>query len=55
MLTMIERLTTAARKRASYLRTRNEIARLPLDVALDLDLYPGDAARIAREAVYGRA
>ncbi|WP_165019437.1 hypothetical protein [Rhodobacter sp. SGA-6-6] len=54
MLTMIETLKEAARKRAAYVRTRDEIARLPLDVALDLDIYPGDAARIAREAVYGR-
>lgn len=54
MLTMIETLKEAARKRAAYVRTRDEIARMPLDVALDLDIYPGDAARIAREAVYGR-
>ncbi len=38
---------------ARYVRTRDEIARMPLDVALDLDIYPGDAARIARQAVYG--
>ena len=31
----------------------DEIARLPLDVALDLGLYPGDADRIAHRAVYG--
>ena len=55
MLTMIGTLKEAARKRALYLRTRDEIARMPLDVALDLDIYPGDADRIAREAVYGRA
>ncbi|MBP9182345.1 MAG: hypothetical protein KBF78_04365 [Fuscovulum sp.] len=54
MLTMIETLKEAARKRAAYVRTRDEIARMPLDIALDLDIYPGDAARIAHEAVYGR-
>ena len=54
MLTMIETLKEAARKRAAYVRTRDEIARLPMDVALALDIYPGDAAKIAREAVYGR-
>lgn len=54
MFTMIESLKTAARKRADYIRTRNEIARLPLDIALDLDIYPGDAAKIAHAAVYGR-
>lgn len=53
MFTMIESLKAAARKRADYIRTRNEIARLPLDIALDLDIYPGDAAKIARKAVYG--
>jgi hypothetical protein len=53
MLTMIENLRTAAKKRALYVRTRDEIARMPLDVALDLDIYPGDAERIARAAVYG--
>jgi uncharacterized protein YjiS (DUF1127 family) len=41
-----------ARHRA-YLRTRAELASLPLDVALDLDIYPGDADKIARVAVYG--
>lgn len=50
---MIEELKTRLRQHAAYVRTRNEIARLPLDVALDLDLYPGDADRIARRAVYG--
>lgn len=53
MLTMFETLKEAARKRSAYVRTRNEIARMPLDIALDLDIYPGDAAQIARKAVYG--
>jgi hypothetical protein len=54
MTRLIEKLKTRLRQHAAYVRTRNEIARLPLDVALDLDLYPGDADRIARRAVYGR-
>ncbi|MGB4828759.1 MAG: hypothetical protein WBP18_16080 [Paracoccaceae bacterium] len=54
MLTMIATLKAAAEKRARYIRTRDEIARMPLDIALDLNIYPGDAARIAHEAVYGR-
>ena len=53
MLTLIERLKTAARNRARYAATRNEIERLPLNVALDLGIYPGDAAAIARRAVWG--
>jgi uncharacterized protein YjiS (DUF1127 family) len=52
MKTLIDRLKTAARNYARYTKTRNEIARLPLDVALDLGLYPGDADRIARKAVW---
>jgi ATP-dependent protease HslVU (ClpYQ) peptidase subunit len=52
---MMNRFKEAARKRALYLQTRNEIARMPLDIALDLDIYPGDAAQIAHDAVYGRA
>jgi hypothetical protein len=55
MLTVVERLKCAARDRARFIQTRDEIARLPLDVALDIGIYPGDADRIAREAVYGRA
>ena len=55
MTTLINRLKDAADKRARFLRTRDEIARMPLDVALDLDIYPGDADRIAFDAVYGRA
>ena len=34
-------------------RTRDEIAKLPADIALDLGIYKGDAHRIAHEAVYG--
>lgn len=55
MLTLIDALKAAAERRARFVRTRDEIARLPLDVALDLNIYPGDADRIAHEAVYGRA
>ncbi|MGA0542702.1 hypothetical protein [Neotabrizicola sp. VNH66] len=51
MLTMIRE---AARKHTLYRRTRDEIARMPREVALDLNLFPEDAQRIAYEAVYGR-
>lgn len=53
MMTLINRVTTAARKRAAYQHTVAELERLPLDVALDLDIYPGDARKIAHQAVYG--
>jgi hypothetical protein len=55
MITAIDMLKTAARNYAAYRATRDEIANLPLDVALDVGIYPGDADRIAREAVYGKA
>ena len=48
-------LKDTARNYAQYRTTRNEIANMPLDIALDLGIYPGDAERIAREAVYGKA
>lgn len=41
-------------KRRDYHRTVRELRRLPLDVALDLDIYPGDAEKLAHRAVYGR-
>lgn len=41
------------KKRAAYHRTVRELRRLPLDVALDLDIFPGDAEAIAHRAVYG--
>ena len=40
-------------KFAAYRRTRDEIATLPRSVALDLGIFPEDADRIAREAVWG--
>jgi len=42
-------------KRAQYYRTKDEIARMPLDVALDLNIHREDAARIAYDHVYGQA
>lgn len=42
------------KKRRAYRHTVNELRRLPLDVALDLDIYNGDIETIARRAVYGK-
>ena len=42
-----------AAKHAAYRRTRDEIASLPRSVAIDLGIFPEDADRIAREAVWG--
>jgi hypothetical protein len=55
MTTVFDMLKTAAVNYARYRQTRDEIANLPADIALDTGLYPGDAERIAREAVYGKA
>jgi uncharacterized protein YjiS (DUF1127 family) len=55
MISVISMLKEAARNYSLYRQTRDEIANMPLDVALDLGIYRGDAERIAREAVYGKA
>lgn len=41
------------RKRAAYRRTVAELRDMPPSVALDLDIYRGDAETMARKAVYG--
>ncbi len=53
MGTLLNRMQDNLRARRAYNRTVAEIRGLPLDTALDLDLYPGDAKSIARRAVYG--
>ncbi len=53
MKTLITLVREEAAKRALYRRTRNEIANLPRSIALDLGIFPEDADRIAREAVWG--
>ncbi len=53
MTHLIDRLKRRAKEYTLYRRTRDEIARMPRDVALDLNIYPGDADRIARRAVWG--
>lgn len=55
MISAYKMIRTAAVNYARYVKTRDEIANLSHDVAIDLDIYPGDAERIAREAVYGKA
>ena len=53
MMNFITDLKSAAHKRAAYHRTVAELESLPLNTALDLDIYRGDARTIARKAVYG--
>lgn len=52
-MAFLNKLKHAARKRASYIRTRDELRALSLDVALDLDIDRGAADQIAQRAVYG--
>lgn len=54
MAHLMSSLRNRLEKRAAYHRTVREIRSMPLDVALDLNIYQGDAERIATEAVYGR-
>ncbi|MDJ0627243.1 MAG: hypothetical protein QNJ44_03195 [Rhodobacter sp.] len=52
-MTLIDTIREIARKRIAYERTVAEIESMPLDTALDLDIYRPDARKIARKAVYG--
>jgi uncharacterized protein YjiS (DUF1127 family) len=52
-MSILNKVRTAAQKRAEYNRTVAEIRSMPLDVALDLGIFREDAHRIARNAVYG--
>ncbi len=40
-------------KQREYWNTVRELRNLPVDTALDLDIYRGDAEKIARKAVWG--
>ncbi len=53
MKTLFDTFRDYAAKRALYRRTRDEIAGLSRTEALDLGIFPEDAARIARQAVWG--
>lgn len=54
MNAIIATIRERAEKRAAYIRTVRELRAMPLDVALDLDIYQPEAHRIAERAVYGR-
>ena len=53
MTSIVTRLRAAAAKRSAYNRTVFAIESMPLDTALDLDIYRDDARKIAYRAVYG--
>ena len=52
-MTLLTTLRDAASKRAAYRQTLSELRGVPEHLAEDLGIYPGDARRLAREAVYG--
>ena len=55
MVSVLSNIRTAARKRAAYNRTVNEISTLPVELAVeDLGIFPEDAHKIAMRSVYGR-
>lgn len=54
MTALLTNLQTRLQQRAAYARTKAELEAMPLDVAIDLDIYKPDAAKIAAKAVYGR-
>ena len=41
------------KKYRNYRKTVHELRSLSMDLALDLDIYPGDAKKLARRAVWG--
>jgi hypothetical protein len=51
---LLTHIRTRLRQRAAYNRTRAALRSMPLDVAIDLDIYPLDAEKLAAKAVYGR-
>ena len=52
-MTMMKTLRNRLAKRAAYNRTRDAIASLPVERAVeDLGLFPADADQIALRAVY---
>ncbi len=52
-MTVFNTLRAAYAKHRAYTRTRNELAAMPRDIAIDLGLFPEDAHKIAHAAVYG--
>jgi len=53
MKSLFAQIREEAEKRALYRRTRDEIAAMPRHIALDLGIFPEDAALMARKAVWG--
>jgi uncharacterized protein YjiS (DUF1127 family) len=52
-MTLLSNLRDAMHRRAAYRRTVHELRGIPASLSEDLGIFPGDAKRIARQAVYG--
>ena len=52
-MSLITFLREAARKRAVFRHTLFALQGVPASLAEDLGIFPGDARKLAREAVYG--
>ena len=52
-MNLFSNIRAALQKHAAYVRTQNEIRDMPLEIALDLGIYRGDADAMARQAIYG--
>ncbi|MEJ6395452.1 hypothetical protein V8J82_19485 [Gymnodinialimonas sp. 2305UL16-5] len=55
MASIFAQIRNAAEKRAAYRRTVAELSSVSTELAVeDLGFYPGDARKIAHQAIYGR-
>jgi len=52
-MSLFTQLRAAVRRHAEYQRTLGELRGIPEAFAEDTGIYPGDARRLARAAVYG--
>ncbi len=53
MANLMDKITEVLNKRARYNRIVSEIEAMSLETSWDLDIYRGDAHKIAHKAVYG--
>lgn len=52
-MSLFTQLRAAVRKRAAYRQTLHELRGVPESLAEDLNIWPGDARRLAHAAIYG--
>ncbi len=52
-MSLISQLRTVLSRRSAYRSTLHALRGIPEALAEDTGIYPGDARRLAREAIYG--